>query len=348
MKLTSDQLELRDLIRRFFADAVSSEYLRKRMASGIRRDVELLASLSQLGLEEGFGAADATYGFRELALVAEEIGRSLLPEPLSERLFGDTFLPRFLSESARGVFQSLGSRTAFVPGNGGKLMLNSKKRTVSGFIPWAFGVEGADRIVAPVPGNGPARYVVFSLQQPSVQVKSTTSLDLTTPLSEVSVKDCAALVLGEEDSAFVEDGFEVLKACEVSGIAAKVVEMTTDYVKTREQFGVPIGAFQAIQQRLADAYAASESLAALCRFSAWSVQSAPAQRRLTSRAAIAHASEVGPAVCEAAVQCHGGIGFTWEYDLHLYLRRAKVIQAGFGLSAERADELLRRAKASAA
>jgi alkylation response protein AidB-like acyl-CoA dehydrogenase len=53
-------------------------------------------------------------------------------------------------------------------------------------------------------------------------------------------------------------------------------------------------------------------------------------------------------VCETAVQCHGGIGFTWEYDLHLFLRRAKVIQAGFGLSAERADELLRRAKASVA
>ena len=348
MKLTSDQLELRDLIRRFFADAVTSEYLRKRMANGIRRDEKLLTSLAQLGLEEGFGGADASFGFRELALVSEEVGRALFPEPLSERLFGDGVLPRLLSESARTVFSSLGSRTAFVPGNGAKLSLNSKKRTVSGSISWAFGIEGADRIVAPVSGSSPTRYVVFSLQQRSVTAKPTTSLDLTTPLSEVTVKDCATLVLGDEDSALVEDCFEVLKACEVSGVTSKVVEMTTEYVKTREQFGVPIGAFQAIQHRLADAYAASESLAALCRFSAWSVQSAPEQRRLTSRAAIAHACEVGPMVCETAVQCHGGIGFTWEYDLHLFLRRAKVIQAGFGLNAERADELLRRAKASVA
>jgi hypothetical protein len=60
VKLTTDQLELRDLIRRFFADAVTSEYLRKRMANGIRRDEELLTSLAQLGLEEGFGGADAS------------------------------------------------------------------------------------------------------------------------------------------------------------------------------------------------------------------------------------------------------------------------------------------------
>jgi alkylation response protein AidB-like acyl-CoA dehydrogenase len=127
-------------------------------------------------------------------------------------------------------------------------------------------------------------------------------------------------------------------------MTARVVEMTADYLKTREQFGVPVGAFQAVQQRIADAYAASESLGALCRFAAWSVVSSPEQRPLTARAAIAHAAEVGPTVCEAAIQVHGGIGFTWEYDLHLFLRRAKAIQAAFPMNAERVASLLDSAR----
>jgi alkylation response protein AidB-like acyl-CoA dehydrogenase len=167
------------------------------------------------------------------------------------------------------------------------------------------------------------------------------------PLSQVVLKNVNALFFDDADSALVEDLIEVLKASEVYGITARVIEMTTEYVKTREQFSVPLGAFQAVQQRLADGYAASESLGALCRFAAWSVEGSPRQRRLTARAAVSHAAEVGPLVCESAIQCHGGIGFTWEYDLHLLLRRAKVIQAGFSLNGERAEELIRRAKVSA-
>jgi alkylation response protein AidB-like acyl-CoA dehydrogenase len=137
---------------------------------------------------------------------------------------------------------------------------------------------------------------------------------------------------------------EVLKASEVSGLCQRVLQMTTEYVKTRNQFGVPIGSFQAIQQKLAQVYAESEALASLCRFAAWSFSASPEQRRLTSRAAALKAAELGVQVCEVAIQCHGGIGFTWEYDLHLFLRRAQMVRAAFGISESRADELIRAAE----
>jgi len=346
MKLSSDQSELQSLLRGFFSDTAPGEYLRKRMAAQIRRDDALFEGARQLGLSEAFGAADGGYGVAELAVVAEEVGRALFPEPILERLLGDSILPRLISPSAASALGKVGSKSAFAPTQGTKLSVHKKKGTISGDISWAFGVEGADRLFAPVCDGAKMGYIAVALNQSGINVTPTTSLDLTMPLSQVVCKDATALFFDADDSALIEDTLEIVKASEVFGITSRVIEMTTEYVKTREQFNVPIGAFQAVQHRLADAYAASEALGALCRFAAWSVEHSPEQRRLTARAAVSHASDVGPSVCEAAIQCHGGIGFTWEYDLHLLLRRAKVIQAGFGLNGERADTLLARATVS--
>jgi alkylation response protein AidB-like acyl-CoA dehydrogenase len=116
--------------------------------------------------------------------------------------------------------------------------------------------------------------------------------------------------------------------------------MTVEYAKTRQQFGAAIGSFQAIQQKIAQCYAHSESLTSLSQFASWSAAHSPHQRTLTSQAAILAATEFGPMICETAIQAHGGIGFTWEYDLHLYLRRAKLIEAAFGLNEDRARALV--------
>jgi len=339
MLLTADQRELQDLVRRFFADAVPSEYLRKRMASLLRRDEALVASVEQLGLEEGFSSEKGMFSFAELGIVAEEVGRALLPEPLTERLLGDCVLPGLLEVETRTSYRALGSRTAIAPASCCTITAGKSKK-VSGEISWAWGVEGADRLVGVVRQKGGDRVFACSLSAPGVTVKAESSLDCTTALSSVSLKDVAVAVFSEDESQKVIDAFSILKGCEVYGITARVVEMGAEYLKTREQFGVPVGAFQAVQQRIANAYAESESLGALCRFAAWSVVSSPDQRPLTARTAIAHASEVGPSVCEAAIQVHGGIGFTWEYDLHLFLRRAKLIQAAFPCNAQSVDDLL--------
>ena len=342
MQITADQRELQDLVRRFFADSVPSEYLRKRMTSLLRRDEVLAESVKQLGLEEGFTAEGGVFTFAELGLVAEEVGRALFPEPLTERLYGDCIVPSILSAKTKAAYEALGAGTALAPASCCSVSGTSKK--VSGAIGWAWGVEGAGRLIGVVRHKGGERVFACSLSDPGVAVKAESSLDCTSSLSSVSLKDVPAVFFSEEESTLVLDAFGILKASEVYGVTSRVVEMSADYLKTREQFGVPIGAFQAVQQRIADAYAASESLGALCRFAAWSVVHSPEQRPLTARAAIAHAAEVGPSVCEAAIQVHGGIGFTWEYDLHLFLRRAKAIQAAFPISADMVASLLDSAR----
>jgi hypothetical protein len=343
MQITSDQRELQDLVRRFFADAVPSEYLRKRITSLLRRDEALIESVKGLGLEEGFSADGGMFTFAELGLVAEEVGRALFPEPLIERLLGDCVVPGLLCAETRKGYEALGAGTAIAPASCCE-DVTAKAKKVSGDIPWAWGVEGAGRLLGVVHQKGEDRVFACSLSQPGGVAISQSSLDCTTSLASLSLKDVPAIIFSQEESSAILDAIAILKGCEVYGVTARVVEMSAEYLKTREQFGVPVGAFQAVQQRIADAYAASESLGALCRFAAWSVVSSPEQRPLTARAAIAHAAEVGPTVCEAAIQVHGGIGFTWEYDLHLFLRRAKAIQVAFPMNAERVASLLRSAR----
>jgi hypothetical protein len=344
MQLTADQRELQDLVRRFFQDSVPSDYLRKRITSGLRSDLALWGALKQLGLEEGVASEEGGLSCADVGLIAEEVGRALLPEPLAERLFGDGIVPRYLSSATKGFLKDFEGGTAVAPSSCCRLKLNARTKKVSGEILWAFGVEGAHRLIGSIEHGGASKLFVCSLKQSGVAHGVVPSLDLTASLCSLSLKDATVVLLSEEESSVVSDIFEILKACEVYGVASRVVEMSSEYLKTREQFGVPIGAFQALQQKLADAYAQSESLGALCRFAAWSVQNDPSQRALTARAAIAQAVDVGPAVCEVAIQVHGGIGFTWEYDLHLFLRRAKVIQSAFLMTGDRVNDLLSRAQ----
>lgn len=344
MRVSLDQRELQDLVRRFLQDAAPPEYLRKRIASGLRSDPALWEALKQLGLDDGFTSEEGGLSCADLGLVAEEVGRALLPEPLTERLFGDGIVSRYLSPATRGVLKDVEGGTAFAPSACCRLKLNGRSKKISGEILWAFGVEGANRLIGSVEHGGALKLFVCSLKQSGIRSGVVPSLDLTTSLRSLSLKDVAVVLLSDEESSVVSDIFEILKASEVYGVTSRVVEMSSEYLKTREQFGVPIGAFQALQQKLADAYAHSESLGALCRFAAWSVQNSPSQRALTARAAIAQAVDVGPAVCEVAIQVHGGIGFTWEYDLHLFLRRAKGLQSAFLMTGERVAELLERAQ----
>lgn len=231
------------------------------------------------------------------------------------------------------------------------LCIDQGLASVSGRATWSVCGDGALLLIGFAKTAGGIRSFLAKLSDSSegssegsscVSInKQVSSLDLTTPLTEIALSRAPCLVLSTKSTENLSVALEVLKASEISGLCRRVLELTADYVKTRKQFGAPIGSFQAIQQKLAQTYADSEALASLCRFAAWAFNSSPEQRRLTSRAAVLKAAELGVQVCETAIQCHGGIGFTWEYDLHLFLRRAQVIHAAFGMSEERAEELIK-------
>lgn len=343
MKLSGEQIELQDVTRRFLADRVTSEYRRARVSSHSRGDASLRESLRDLGLEEGFSGSDGVFSWRELALIAEECGRSLLPEPLVEHLLADCMAPRMMNPEDRARYESISGGSTWstiAPPRCCALTLDKKGVAVSGSVAWCAGTEEINRVIAFAQTKQGCRAVALPAKGKGLKIHPSESLDLTASLYQVELSNAPVVVLSEESTRLFEDALEILKASEVSGVCQQVMETTVEYVKTREQFGVPVGSFQAVQQKLADVYAALESLRALARFAAWSAAESPEQRRLTARSVILHAAEVGPRVCEVALQAHGGIGFTWEYDLHLFLRRVKLIQAGFGWSEERADALL--------
>lgn len=345
MELTQDQIELQDLLQAFFGEHVTSGVIRKRMQEPGAGYSDLLLALQQLGLRDGFCGAEAPYSVPELAILATQCGASLMPEPIWEDLLCQGVFPRLLPQQEGRAFSAAlaGAAAAIAPRECCCLKTDGKGKACSGEVSWCFGSSAAQNIAALASIGKSERLVLFSTKARGVAESVLPSLDLTVELRGYTLKKVAVLVCSEEASALFLDLVEVLKASEAYGISRRVLEITCDYVKTREQFGVPVGGFQAVQQKLADAYAASESLGALARFAAWSVEHSPEQRALTARAAISQAVSVVPQVCESAMQCLGGIGFTWEHDLHLYLRRAKAIQAAFPNSERRSLELIQRA-----
>lgn len=131
-----------------------------------------------------------------------------------------------------------------------------------------------------------------------------------------------------------------LLANEAAGVCARAIEITKEYIATRKQFGKPIGTFQAVQHKLADLFVLAESLRTSAAFATWSGSNSIGQFLLASTAAATLASEITPKVIEGCIQLHGGIGFTWEHDLHLFLRRAKVLQTVLKPSDARISTLL--------
>ena len=112
-------------------------------------------------------------------------------------------------------------------------------------------------------------------------------------------------------------------AAELAGIAQRALEMAVDYAKERKQFGRPIGAYQAVSHRCAQMLLETEGARSAAYYAAWAADNEPETAPLAASMAKAYASDAGLRVTGASLQVHGGIGFTWEHDLHLWLKRAR-------------------------
>jgi alkylation response protein AidB-like acyl-CoA dehydrogenase len=121
---------------------------------------------------------------------------------------------------------------------------------------------------------------------------------------------------------------------EAVGIASKVLELAVDYAKTREQFGRPIGVYQAVSHRLSDTFVETELARSLAYWAAWCVAEQDEQTPVAVAAAKAYCGDAAVAACERSIQVHGGIGFTWEHVLHRYYKRALWMQAFGGYARE--------------
>ena len=128
-------------------------------------------------------------------------------------------------------------------------------------------------------------------------------------------------------------------AAEAVGIAQKALELAIEHAKTREQFGKPIGIYQAISHPIVDTYIDTELARSLTYWAAWCVAEGDEQAAMAALAAKSCAAEAAVAACERSIQVHGGIGFTWEHPLHRYYKRAQWIEAFGGYPAKQRAEI---------
>jgi alkylation response protein AidB-like acyl-CoA dehydrogenase len=360
--ITDEHEELHQVLRDFFAEIVSFDELRSRLhnqsaqttSATPPRNQVTWDRMKELGLFQSFASesADERATFRTLAVVAFESGRALLAEGLVDALLAGPFLMRtLLEEPERLRFTEFLKQNELKPpldestlasmhwtGQSGSLLKSpaGKSSFRSGtvaFAPWA---ASSSMLIAIGPEAEPATAVLLK----GAKIEERPLLDPSVRAFHVALKDAPSFSFSLPVTQALRDGLRVLRACEICGCMSRAVEMTTQHVSTREQFGVPVGGFQAVQHKLADMFLHSESLLALTRFAAWCSEHSPEQRSFASIAALQQALRNGPGVLESAIQLHGGIGFTHEYDLHFLLRRVKYLEAHYRMTEPEVAEVL--------
>ena len=288
-----------------------------------------LAAQGWLGLHVDEALGGEGYGLPELAVVLEELGRACVPGP---------FLPTVL---AAAVIQAAGKETAadIVPGLAtgeavGAVALAGQLDgepdgdgwCVSGTVRAVVSGHLADVLVARA-GDG-----WYALTADEFTATELASLDPTRRVAEVHVDGAAvpgARRLDGVDTERVRDLAAVVLAAEAVGVAQWCVETASEYAKVREQFGRPIGQFQGVKHKCADMLAQTE----LARAAAWDAARAaeePDVAPLTAAAAASLAVDAAYRAAKDCIQVHGGIGFTWEHDAHLYLKRATTTRQLLG------------------
>jgi alkylation response protein AidB-like acyl-CoA dehydrogenase len=272
--------------------------------------------LTALPLPEEHGGPGA--GFREVAVVLEELGRAVAPVPY----LGHAVATAVLLACAR-VDQLRGPVALAVP------------FASMGCTPIAEHVSGvADALTAEillVPRTD-GLYAVPASEAVRTRV---VSLDETRPLCDITFgsERGELLASGAEAVAAVEAGLmagAALLASEQLGVAQWCLDTTVAYVRERYQFGRPVGSFQAVKHRLADVWVSVAQARAVARYAASCLAAGDPDTPIAASLAQAHCGPIAVAAAEACIQLHGGIGFTWEHPAHLYLKRAKACALAFG------------------
>jgi alkylation response protein AidB-like acyl-CoA dehydrogenase len=341
--LYSDTEEaLRDSVRRLFAERCPSEIVvgaydpEPRDFSGVWQELAADLGLAGLLVPESLGGAGASA--REAAVVMEEIGRAVAPVPfLSSAVLatvallaaGDTETLPALAAGSITAALTVPLSTAPDDTVAG---VNVGGDGLSGRVTSVAGASEADVLVVPVTGPDGLELHTVSATAVGVEVSPVLTLDMTRPLADVALSGVASTRVGD-GSAAVASALQTaaaLLASEQLGVAQWCFDTTLAYVKDRKQFGRAIGSYQAIKHRLADLWLEVNSAAAAARYAADTCARSDDDAVIAAAVAQAYCSGVAVHVAEECIQLHGGIGMTWEYPAHLYLKRAKSDELAFG------------------
>ncbi|HZP42672.1 MAG TPA: acyl-CoA dehydrogenase family protein [Candidatus Binatia bacterium] len=325
-----EQAQIRDAIRGVLADRLPLARVRAVVAAppGFDPDVwREAAALGWFGLGLPEAEGGAGYGTPEEMLLALELGRALAPGPWRGTILAAHAAPR----AVRAAVLAGAVRVAVVDDPAGALGAGARLRGTA--------VDVADAGVAEaflVLGARRAAWVPRDAR--GLGVAAAPSIDPTRPLGRLALDDVGAEPVDADPAALRRLG-TVLAAAEAAGVAERTLEMSVAYAKVRRQFGRPIGAFQAVKHRCADMAVRAEVARSVVTFAAVALRDGEGDP--ARHAAVAKALATDAALANAAdnVQNHGGIGYTWEADAHLYLKRAWLLEHEFGRRADHWDAL---------
>jgi len=313
---SDEQLAFRDAVRDLLRDACPPAAVRAAWApghAGFDADLWLqLGSMGVLGIVAPEGAGGLGLTEVDLVLLLEETGRVALPGPVVEH--AAVGVPLLASAGSASVGPAIGGGVAVT-------FSDDAARIGWGAV--------ADVVLV---GAGDTVRVVDVLASTPLESVDRSRRDVAAPAATGPV-----LAVPAGAAALAIDRAVLGSSAQQCGLAARMIEMTVDYTTTRRQFGVPIGSYQAVKHHLADALLLLEHARPAVYRAAWSCAVGASTRGRDVSMAKVMADRAAAGAARAALQCHGAIGYTWEHDLHLWMKRVWVLERLWGTtSAHRA------------
>jgi alkylation response protein AidB-like acyl-CoA dehydrogenase len=368
-EFSDEQKQLKDAARKFLTDRSSPAAVRAVLEGPEPFDRALWKGLGEMGflgvvIPEAYGGLGA--GYLELCVVAEEMGRALAPVPFDSSVFLATefllaagseaqkaaWLPRLASGEAIGTF-ALAEGTGQTTPRAVKAQVSAGALTGTK-IPVQDGDVADFAIVAArtAPGNDARGISLFlvDLNGPGVAREPVETIDPSRSHAKISFAGAPAEPLGAagEGWALIEQVFDraaILTAFEQVGGADRALEMARDYALERMAFGRPIGSFQAVKHMLADMYVSATLARSNCYYGAWALSTGAAELPEAAATARVSATQAFQHCAKNNIQTHGGMGFTWAFDCHLFYRRSNLLALNLGSLSQWEDKLIERLRA---
>jgi alkylation response protein AidB-like acyl-CoA dehydrogenase len=320
---SDDQHAIKRTAKELLAERFKMERVRELAEAGGYDDDawKELCELGWPGIFIGEEHGGQGLGTVELIILMEELGYALAPLP-------------FLSNAAAGlVLDAAGSE-------------EQKERWLSGIASGeargTVGVVKDDGEAKLVPDADSADVILLVghegariVERGQAEVEPVETMDATRRFARVRGADAGESLEGDRMPGLARTAAAI--SAELTGIAQRAMEMSVEYARDRKQFGRPIGSYQAVSHRCAQMLLETEGARSASYYAAWCGDAEPETLPLAACMAKAYASDAGWRVCTSALQVHGGIGFTWEHDLHFFLKRAKVDGILYGSAREHRD-----------
>jgi alkylation response protein AidB-like acyl-CoA dehydrogenase len=350
--LSESQEFLKDSARKFFAGECPSAEMRRLMETDTAYDAALWAKLTEQGYTgiispEEYGGVGL--GKVELMLLMEEAGRALLPGPFfSTVVLAGSVLEavgtvahkkKYLAPICRGEVRATVALVEATSGwNPRGVQLSAINGKLTGEKLFVTDAAIADFIVV-VARNG---VFLVDSKAPCLKISPMSGMDFTRKLYRVELSNTPAEEIGSTTN--LPRAFDIATAAlaaELVGGMQRTLDLTVEYAKTRKQFGKPIGMFQAVQHQCADMYLETESSRSAVYYAGWALEENSPDAATAVSIAKMYASDAARTVGNRGIQIHGGMGFTWENDIHLYYRRAKASETAFGDAAYHRERIAR-------